>query len=278
LTRLADTIDTANRLMDGYLFGEAGRQIYDFLWGDFADWYVEIAKVQLNAGGTKAWTTLSVLCTVLDSCLRLLHPYIPFVTEATWQQLRGAALEADIGIGPSEGWPEALIIADWPRPMPNIPPGAADFELIRELVRRIRNARAEQGVAPGRFIPALIAAGNKLDFVKSQGPILAALARLDEAATTIEAAIDPPAESLTLALGPITAYLPLAGMVDVSAERSRLEKEEIEVSKQIERLIELLNSPFAQKAPEAVVQKEREKLAGLEAGQREIRERLAKLR
>ncbi len=274
LTRLADTIDTADRLMDGYLFGEAGRQIYDFLWGDFADWYVEIAKVQLNEGGTTAWTTLSVLCTVLDSCLRLLHPYIPFVTEATWQQLRSAALEADLGIGPSGGWASALIIADWPRPMLEIPPGAADFELIRELIRRIRNARAEQGVAAGKFIPALIAAGNKLAFVKSQGLILAALARLDEAALSIETAIDPPAEAITLALGPITAYLPLAGMVDVSVERSRLEKEELELSKQIERLTGLLNSPFAQKAPEAVVQKEREKLTSLQTKQQEIKTRL----
>lgn len=187
-------------------------------------------------------------------------------------------MAADLGIGPSGDWPEALIIADWPRPMPNIPPGAADFELIRELVRRIRNARAEKGVEPARYIPALIAGGDKLDFVKSQRSILAALARIDEAKMTIAASIDPPAEAITLALGPITAYLPLAGMVDLPAERARLEKEEAEISKQIERLTELLNSPFAQKAPEAVVQKEREKLAGLEAGQREIRERLGGLR
>jgi valyl-tRNA synthetase len=275
VTRLNDTIDTADRLMDGYLFGEAGRQVYDFLWGDFADWYVEIAKVQLNAGGTAAWTTLAVLSTVLDYCLRLLHPFIPFVTEETWDQLRRAALAADLGIGPPEGWAEALIIADWPRPILDVPTGAADFEGIRELIRRVRNARAEQGVAPGRYIPALIAAGDKLAFVESQRPILAALARLDERELTIAANVTPPAQAITLALGPITAYLPLAGMVDLSAERVRLEKEEGELTKQIERLTTLLNGPFAEKAPAAVVQKEREKLAGLEAGQREIRERLA---
>jgi valyl-tRNA synthetase len=274
MTRLSDTIDTANRLMDGYLFGEAGRQIYDFLWGDFADWYVEIAKVQLNAGGAAAWTTLAVLSTVLDCCLRLLHPFIPFVTEETWGQLRRAALEADLGMGPPEGWPEALIIADWPRPFTDIPAGATDFEQIRELVRRIRNARAEHGVEASRYIPALIAAGEKLALVESQRPILAALARLDKDELTIAAGATPPAQAITLALGSLTAYLPLAGMVDLAAERTRLEKEEGELLQQIERLTALLNGPFAEKAPAAVVQKEREKLTGLEAGQREIRERL----
>jgi valyl-tRNA synthetase len=274
ITRLGETIDTTDRLMDGYLFGEAGRQIYDFLWGDFADWYVEIAKVQMNAGGTSAWTTLAVLRTVLDYCLRLLHPFIPFVTEETWGQLRRAALAADLGPGPPEGWPEALIIADWPRPFRDIPAGAADFEQIRELIRRIRNARAENGVEAGRYIPALIAAGEKLALVESQRPILVALARLDGDELTIAAGVTPPAQAITLALGSIAAYLPLAGMVDLAAERARLEREEGELSEQIERLTALLNGPFAEKAPAAIVQKEREKLAGLEAGHREIRERL----
>jgi valyl-tRNA synthetase len=89
--------------MDSYNFGEAGRQVYDFLWGDFADWYVELAKVQLRDGGTRAWTTLAVLRQVLDNCLRLLHPYIPYVTEETWQQLKQAFEAADLGIAPPKG-------------------------------------------------------------------------------------------------------------------------------------------------------------------------------
>ena len=274
LTRLADVIVNVDRLMDGYLFGEAGRQIYDFLWNDFADWYVEIAKVQLNAGGVQAWTTLYTLNGVLDHALRLLHPFIPFVTEETWQQLRAAAVESGLGINPPEGWANALIIADWPRPILNDSRASADFELLRDLVRRIRNARAEQGVEPSRFIPALISAGDRLDYLESQRPILVALARLDNMELTISPTVTPPAQAVTLVLGPITCYLPLAGMVDLSAERARLEKEDIDLSKQIERLVGLLNSPFAHKAPAAVVQKEREKLTGLEAGQREIRDRL----
>ncbi len=116
LSRLSETISTVDRLMDGYLFGEAGRQIYDFLWNEFADWYVEVSKVQMSAGGEAAWTTLHVLTTVLDQTLRLLHPYSPFVTEETWQQLRATAVDSGLGIEPEGGWGEALIIADWPRP------------------------------------------------------------------------------------------------------------------------------------------------------------------
>ena len=275
LARLNETIATVDRLMDGYLYGEAGRQVYDFLWGDFADWYVEIAKVQLAAGGAAARATLSVLITVLDDTLRLLHPYIPFVTEETWQQLRRTAAESGLGLRPAEEWPEALIIAGWPTPRPL--DETAGFETVRELIRRIRNARAEQGVAAGRYIPALIAAGERAAFLAEQRPLLVALARLDDTQLTIAPTVEPPAQALTLALGPVTCYLPLAGMVDPAAERARLTKELGEVAQQVERLTGLLAGPFTQKAPAAVVQKEREKLAQLQASQTELTARLEAL-
>jgi valyl-tRNA synthetase len=292
LTRLNETIATVDRLMDGYLFGEAGRQAYDFLWGDLADWYVEIAKVQLAAGGDTARATLVTLTTTLDYTLRLLHPFIPFVTEETWQQLRRAGSESpSLREGLGEGltphaWPAALIIADWPTSLPlgattPLPLGeaargssAADFETVRELIRRIRNARAEQGVEPARYIPAVIAAGERAEFIAGQRPLLVALARLDDANLTIAATAEPPAQALTLALGPLTCYLPLAGMVDLAAERARLTREAAELDRQIERLSGLLGGPFAEKAPPAVVQKEREKLAGLQASRAEIAGRL----
>jgi valyl-tRNA synthetase len=277
MTRLAETVATVDRLMDGYLFGEAGRQVYDFLWEDFADWYVEAAKAQMNAGGAIAWTTLHVLTTVLDHTLRLLHPYIPYVTEEAWQQLRRIAQTTGLGIAPAEGWAEALIIADWPKPLFSDPATAADFELIRELARRVRNARAEAGVEPARFIPALIAAGDKTPMLEAQRPVLVALARLSADGLTIAESLVPPDQTLTLALGPVTCYLPLAGMVDLAAERMRLEKEDSDLSREIDRLTTLLNGPFVERAPAAVVGKERDKLAGLEAGRREIRERLAQI-
>ncbi|MCP4426074.1 MAG: valine--tRNA ligase [Chloroflexi bacterium] len=277
LTRLSQIIETADRLMDNYQFGEAGRQAYDFLWGDFADWYVELAKVQMGQGGATAWTTLSVLRKVLDDSLRLLHPFIPFVTEETWQQLKRAFVEADLGIAPAEGWAEALIIADWPQAGEQYADAAANFEQLRELVRSIRAARADNKVEPARKIAAILAAGDKADFYAAQKPILAFLARLDEERLEIGDSVEPPQQAITLSLGDIACYLPLSGMVDLSKEKERLEKELANLEQQIKRVTGLLNSPFAQKAPTAVVQKERDKLAQLQASHAEVKERLASL-
>ena len=276
LTRLSEVTDAANRLMDNYQYGEAGRQVYDFLWGDFADWYIELGKVQLRAGGSRAWTTLSVARKVLDDSLRLLHPYIPYVTEETWQQLKTAFETADLGIEPEGGWGEALIIADWPTAGEQYPEASANFEQLRELVTAIRSARADNGVEPAKWITAVIA-GNKTEFLTAQKGILCFLARLDEEQLMIADTVDAPDQSVTIAQGDITCYLPLAGMVDLSKEKERMEKELASMEKEIKRLTGLLNSPFAEKAPAAVVQKERDKLAQLQASQAEISERLATL-
>ena len=277
LSLLSQVIENADRLMDNFQFGEAGRQVYDFLWSDFADWYVELAKVQLGEGGTRAWTTLAVLGRVLDDCLRLLHPYIPFVTEETWQQLKAAFERADIGLAPNGGWSEALIIADWPQAGAQKPEAVADFERLRELVRAIRTARAENGVEAGKRISAVIAAGDQAEKLEAQRPILAFLARLDEEQLVIGEGVDVPETAVTLALGDITCYLPLAGMVDLAQEKERLTKELADLDKQIKRVTGLLSSPFAEKAPPPVVQKERDKLAQLQASQQELSERLAAL-
>ncbi|NHZ72026.1 MAG: valine--tRNA ligase [Aquificales bacterium] len=277
LTGLSDIIETADRLLDNYQFGEAGRQVYDFLWGEFADWYLETAKVQMQEGGARAWTTLSVLRQVLDDCLRLLHPYIPYVTEETWQQLKSAFVDADLGIEPAEGWAEALIIADWPSAGEKYAEGADDYERLRELVHGIRGARSDNKVDPGRRIKAIVAAGDKAAMLQAQSGVLSFLARLDEERLEIVAEADAPDAALTIALGDITCYLPLSGMVDLDKEKERLEKELSDLKKEIKRLTGLLNSPFAEKAPPPVVEKEREKLTQAEASHTEVSERLASL-
>ncbi len=277
LNGLSDIIETADRLMDSYQFGEAGRQVYEFLWGEFADWYLETAKVQMQEGGARAWTTLSVLRQVLDDCLRLLHPFIPYVTEETWQQLKTAFVDAELGIEPTEGWAEALIIADWPTVGEKFAEGAADYERLRELVRGIRGARADNKVEPGRRIKAIMVAGDKAEMLQAQSGSLSFLARLDEERLEIMDEADAPDAALTIALGDITCYLPLSGMVDLDKEKERLEKELADLQKEIKRLTGLLNSPFAEKAPPPVVEKEREKLAQAEAGFEELNSRLTSL-
>ena len=275
ITRLSEMTTSVNRLLDGYQFGEAGRQVYDFLWSDFADWYIEAAKVQLREGGSRAWQTLAVLRRVLDDGLRLLHPFIPYVTEETWQQLKQAFVAADLGMAPAGGWPEALIIADWPAASTFSAPESAEFERLRDLIRGIRAARQEYAVDPARYIPAtIVAAADKLASWRRDRGLLAALARLDEAHLVLTDSAEPPAQVVTVALGDVTCYLPLAGMVDTAKERERLEKESAEIRTQIERLTALLNGSFAQRAPAHLVAQERDKLARLEAS---LAERLARL-
>lgn len=277
LTLLSELIERADRLFDSYQYGEAGRQIYDFLWGDFADWYLELTKVQLSQGDKTALTTLTVLVHVLEQCLRLLHPFVPFVTEETWQQLKNAVLDADVGIVPEGGWPAALIIAEWPEGGDRYPGDREEFERMRELVRGIRAARSDHNVEPGRHIPAIVNAGDKAAYLRSQLPVLAFLARLDASNTFVDASAEAPKKAVTVSLGDIVAYLPLSGMIDVEQEMTRLASELRELDQQIERVSGLLSGPFAQKAPVEIVDRERDKLSRLEAGRRGVADRLESL-
>jgi valyl-tRNA synthetase len=277
LTRLSDLVEDVDRLADGYQYGEAGRQVYDFLWGDFADWYVELAKVQLGESARSAAATMSTLLHVLDSCLRLLHPYIPYVTEETWQQLKQAFDASKAGSGLVKDWPEALIVAEWPSQGRRYQEEAADFERLQQLVRAIRSIRSEYNVEPAKRIAAMIAAGDRDILIQSQRPILTFLARLDDSQTTISVTVDVPEDAVTIPLGDITIYLPLAGMVDLEKERSRLQSELAQLDEQHARLTKLLASEFAQKAPVHVVDREREKLVQIESGRTEVADRLSAL-
>jgi valyl-tRNA synthetase len=262
--RLQELIRNAERLFQTFQYGEAGRQIYEFIWSDFADWYVEIAKGQLAEGGARAYTTAQTLTRVLDVSLRLLHPFMPFVTEELWGHLRSALKDSPLEDLTGD-WPEVLIIAGWPEPRE--PEGweadkVSDFALIQEIVRAIRNLRAEKGVAPSKRIAASFAGGGRTVLLREQSQVLVALAGLDEPQMEIEESLaEKPEDAATLVITPVEIYLPLAGMVDLEQERARLEKELAEAESQITRLEKLLGSDFAKKAPEAVVNKEREKLA-----------------
>ena len=262
--KLQQLIRDVERNFQNFQYGQAGQQIHDFIWSDFADWYVEIAKEQMKNEATKT-QTVETLARVFDTCLRLLHPFTPFVTEEIWGHLRSALRESPIS-SLSQDWPNALIAAKFPQP--NQPEGweeaeVADFELIQEIVRSIRNLRAEQNVAPSKKIPATIVGGDKMDLLKEQTTIIASLAGLDQSQiSNLQSLKETPKDAIALVIGSVEVYLPLAGMVDLAEDKSRLEKELKEAVSHIERLEKLLSSDFANKAPAALVQKERDKLAG----------------
>ena len=261
--RLQQLVRDVERLFQTFQYGEAGRQIYEFIWADFADWYVEIAKGQMQNAESKT-QTVETLTRVFDMCLRLLHPFTPFVTEEIWGHLRRAILESPLSDIAAD-WPEVLIVARFPEPRD--PEGweeskLADFALIQEIVRSIRNLRAEKNLPMSKKLPATIVGGAKTDLLKKQSTSIASLAGLDFSQLSILDSLTAKPEGATaLVIGAVEIYIPLAGTVDTAAENTRLEKELAEAMSHIERLEKLLSSDFANKAPAPVIAKEREKLA-----------------
>ncbi len=262
-SRLQELINSVERLFATHQYGEAGRQIYDFFWGEYADWYLEIAKIQLNEGGDRAFSTARILIRVLDTCLRLLHPFTPFVTEALWGHVKEAAIEKGEAFAPANGWEDALIIAKWPEADGTDDREAvAALDNIREVIRTIRNMRTEQKVEPGKRIEAVIAAGDKTAAFNELKHAIANLAFLDESKLRIDSAVSENLpDMVSTAVSGVELYLKLHDSIDADKERARLEAELKDVNAQVERLEKLLGSAFAEKAPAAVVDKERARLA-----------------
>jgi valyl-tRNA synthetase len=260
--RLQNLVRDVERLFQTFQYGQAGQMIYDFLWSDFADWYLEIAKNQLAQGGARATLTAETLLRVFDTSLRLLHPFTPFVTEEIWGHLRRATLTSTLA-DRIQDWPEVLMVARWPeaRAEEGWETGKiAHFELLQEVVRSIRNLRAEKNVKPNLKLAAIVVDASGL--MQQEAKVLAALAGLDEAQLSILASLDAKPEGhVALVAGSVEVYLPLAALVDPEEERARLTKDLAEAEAHIARLEKLLASDFANKAPAPVVQKEREKLA-----------------
>ena len=177
-----------------------------------------------------------------------------------WGHLKRTCQDHPAGFSPEQGWEEALILARWPVPDKDYAE-ADQFELVKELVRAIRNVRAEKSVPARREIPVLIQAGESAAMLQGQAQILASLARLDPEQLEISEALQTkPENAVPLVVGSVEAYLPLKGMLDLDEERKRLSSELEDAGDQINRLEKLLASPFAEKAPADVVARERERL------------------
>jgi len=283
------------RLIADFGIGEAGRQIYDFFWSEYCDWYLEIAKIQLRCAdeagdAASRRATLETLLSVLDGALRLLHPYMPFITEEIYAQLPGHG--------------EALIIAPWPQAGPRDEAAERDMALLIDLIGGIRTARAELNIEPRRRLPAIVVAPEPEDLLlpewqqqvikslasspraelaevrwrkKTSKAMIEALAGLEKLDIRAERG-DIPAQSLQLAFPAFEAYLPLEGVVDMEAERARAEAEIARVEGAIAGLrARLGNVSFTAKAPAAVVEKEQARLAENEELLERLRARLRTL-
>jgi valyl-tRNA synthetase len=259
-SRLNRLIADVTGLFDSYQYAEAGRRINDFLWSEFCDWYLEACKIRLYGQDEAAKATAqATLVSVLEQALRLLHPFTPFVTEEIWQHLKAAWPGG-------EAWPESLMLTPWPEVEETYldAQAEADMELLMDLIRQIRNARAEFDVTPGKPVPAIIAGAGKLEVLEAQRGLLTFLAKVDDERLTLTRSLaEKPKQAVALvAAEGVEAYLPLAGLVDLEQEIERLQKAIAETQQEIQRAEGMLaNESFTSKAPEHVVQRQRDRLA-----------------
>jgi valyl-tRNA synthetase len=267
LCRFQQLTASVTRLIDDFQFGEAGRQIHDFFWSDYCDWYVEIAKVQMQGDEQARCTTAGILRALLDQTMRLLHPFMPFVTEEVWQHLYRTS-EPDKACWPAA----ALIIAPWPQFNASQVDMAAEqqFDLVQQVIARIRDARNQMNVEPARRVPVIMAVGSDLAIFEQQASLIEFLARTEK--PQLHRTLDQkPEQAMTLLAGAVEIYLPLAGMIDIGKELDRLDKEIAQAQQEQKRLqSKLANENYVSRAKPEVVAKDREKLA-------EQEERLGKL-
>jgi len=267
ISRLTRLMGSMQYLFDTHQYGEAGRQLYEFLWSEFADWYIEMSKGPLYGTDAQAkQNTRRVLLYVMDTVLRLLHPYMPFVTEELWSFL------------PNNG--EPLMLARWPEAdKANLDePAESEMNLLMEVVRGIRNVRTEYNVDPAKRISALMMPGSLGATFDRYRYIFARLCNVAEMEMMVAGA-EAPADAASVVVGEVTAYLPLAGLVDQQAERERLTKELEKLEQQIGRSLGMLgNEQFISRAKPEVVERERAKLAELQAAGAQIKERLQSLK
>ncbi len=269
LSRLERVVNNADRLMERFELGEAGREMEDFLYDEFCDWYLEIVKVRLRSGDEAS--PLPVLVHVLDTCLRLLHPYMPYVTEEIWSgsgQLR-EHLTSDAG--------PLLMKADYPGVGEAWRDEDAERELnlVLEVVRAVRNLRRERNVDAGRWLEAYIVADASIG---AHAPAIEMLARVRPLHITPNRAAAPNEQVATAVLDEATVILPMAGLFDMAAERTNLEKQKAQAESQIESLERQLNNEgFTSRAPAEKIAEARDRLeaarsrlAGVEARMREL--------
>ncbi|MDO8716912.1 MAG: valine--tRNA ligase [Dehalococcoidales bacterium] len=261
ISRLNHTISSVSVALEAFQFEEAQRQIYDFLWGEFCDWYIELAKIRLRSTEEKVLTPLTILVYVLETSLRLLHPFMPFVTEELWQNLKK-------GMGPDWQTGDSIMVAAYPITDKKAfdPEAERVIAATTEIARSIRNVRAEYKVPPSKRIPLQINYGDIPEIASYKS----AIDTLAVASTTMVsghhiASVGPvAATSINIVLTETEVIIPMASMVDMAAEKARIQKEVEQVGAEIGRLeARLQDNAFVTRAPAAIVSKEQDKLAML---------------
>ena len=268
LHRLNETVADVTRLIDQYEFGEVGRLLYNFIWDDLCDWYIEFAKLNLyGQDESKKKMTQSVLAHVLEQTQCLIHPFMPFISEEIWQHL------------PHRG--DTITLADWPTFKEQFVDEQAvrEMNLLMEAIRAVRNIRAEMNVPMSRKIELLIKPNDEaeLQILQRNEAFLQRFCNTEK--LVIAQNITNPDKAMTAIISGAELFLPLAGLIDLAQEVVRLEKELLTLRAEVERIAKKMANPgFVAKAPAKVIEEEIAKQADYQDRYNKVQARLDELR
>ena len=268
LTRLNETIEHVTKNTNKYEFGEAGRHLYNFIWDELCDWYIEMAKLPLYGDDEEQkLMTRSVLAHVLDQTMRMLHPYMPFITEEIWQQL------------PHKG--DSITVSKWPQARPEFHDESASNEMKRlvSIIKSVRNIRAEVDTPLSKQIKLYIKTKNEViaSELENNRSYLERFCNPSE--LIISTDVETPEKAMSAVVTGAELFLPLEGLIDFDKEVERLEKELTKWTKEVERVQKkLANEGFVNKAPEHVVDEERQKEKDYLEKQAKVKARLEELK
>jgi valyl-tRNA synthetase len=271
LSRLASTIADVTANLEGFELSMAARSLYSFIWNEFCDWYVEVAKLALREDATRQKAAAQqVLRFVLESILRLLHPFMPFITDEIWQRMPGGEQAAD----------PSIMRAPWPSTLPALVDRRAedDFDRVREVVSAIRSFRADHHVESDAKMRVHLSAadGTVAESLGRQQATIALLGRVQE--VTLQGARDGDAPATRLVAGPVDIVIPLEGVLDLDEERTRLGKALEKVRLEIARFAgKLASEGFRSKAPPEVVAGEQRKLDEARATEDKLQNQLQEI-
>jgi valyl-tRNA synthetase len=268
LCRINRTISEVRLGLEDYKFNEAASAIYQFLWHEFCDWYVELIKPILyqEKDPAQKWVAQNILLRVLDISLRLLHPFMPFITEEIWQSLPG-----------NKG---SIMVAEFPRTKESeMDPGAeAEMGLVMGVIGAIRNLRSELNVPPAKQVEVALQSKNReaLNTLECNRVYVESLARAGKIA--IQAEGEKPKASATSVAGEVEVFLPLKGLINLDDEEKRIQKEISKIAEELKRInLKLHNEEFLHKARPEAVEKEREKAKALAEKETKFKEGLARV-
>jgi valyl-tRNA synthetase len=268
LSRYTQTAKEVTRHLERFDFGEGARASYDFIWSELCDWYVELIKPRLygHYGDESRKVAQQVLCHVLTHTIELLHPYMPFITEEIWQHL------------PHDG--ETVMKAPWPVPDERLLDKEAeeDISLVMDVIKGVRNIRAEKNVPPSKEVPAIVMIEkDKMSVLEKTKGLINSLARLSRMDIT-EAGGPIPEKAAANVVGQVAVYLPLTGLVDIQKERARLTEELAKATSMLEKTAQrLANESFLSKAPPEVIEGAKKQYENLSLQVEKVQRLLAEL-